>query len=105
MLVRALAAAALALLISGDVARLGVSYQSIQQGTVSVAEEFPSLTKPVTVAELDPTSRRIGAARNQWARQVYQHCTATDRWPPYVEGIHEISLPRWAEIEQGEGII
>jgi hypothetical protein len=40
---------------AGDVARLGVSYQSIQQGTVSVSEEFPSLTKPVTVAELDPT--------------------------------------------------
>lgn len=58
----------------------------------------------VTVAELDPVARRIGEHRNHWARQIYARCSADDRWPPYVEGIHEIQLPRWVEIEQGEGI-
>ncbi len=81
--------------------------RSIDGQTPGMVFIFQERTPPylVTVAELDPTARRIGAARNEWARQVYAHCTATDRWPSYVEGIHEIFLPRWAEIEQGEGIV
>lgn len=59
----------------------------------------------VTVAELDPVARRIGDYRNHWARQTYARCAAEDRWPSYTEGIHEIRLPRWVEIEQGEGIV
>lgn len=59
----------------------------------------------VTVAELDPIARRIGDYRNHWARQTYALCAAADHWPSYKDGVHEIQLPRWVEIEQGEGIV
>jgi hypothetical protein len=68
---------------------------------------FQERTPPylVTVAELDPVARRIGAARNRWARQTYAHCMAADVWPSYVNGIYEAHLTRWVEIEQGDGIV
>lgn len=59
----------------------------------------------VTVAELDPVARRIGAARNHWARQTYAQCTEANSWPSYTVGVYEARLPRWTEIEQGDGII
>ena len=40
--------------------------------------------KKITVAELDPIARRIGAYRNHWARQTYARCLAADDWPPYT---------------------
>lgn len=55
----------------------------------------------VTVVELDATALRIGAARNAWARSIYADCTTRDHWPPYVEGVEQLSLPRWVEIEEG----
>lgn len=63
--------------------------------------EPPYLVTPV---ELDPMAIRIGNVRNAWARQLYAHCTATDTWPAYVEGIAEVPLPRWVEIEQGRDL-
>ena len=56
----------------------------------------------VTVFELDHVAMRIGAARNRRAIDVYVHCTKTGRWPAYVDGVTQLALPRWAEIEEGE---
>lgn len=56
----------------------------------------------VTIVELDATALRIGAIRNRRALQLYAHCTATGHWPPYSEAIELLSLPVWAEIEEGE---
>jgi len=56
----------------------------------------------VTVFELDHVAMRIGAARNRRAIDVYQHCHQTGEWPPYVDGVTQLALPRWAEIEEGE---
>ena len=55
----------------------------------------------ITVVELDPVAQSIGAARNHWARTVYQRCVEAGHWPAYVEGIHMLALPRWAELEEG----
>jgi hypothetical protein len=68
---------------------------------------FQERTPPylVTVAELDPIARRIGAYRNHWARQTYARCLAADDWPPYTTGIYEAHLTRWVENEQGAGIV
>lgn len=68
---------------------------------VFVAQEK---TEPylVTVVELDHVALRIGHARNRRALGIYQHCTSTGEWPGYVDGVHLLSLPRWAEIEEGE---
>lgn len=57
----------------------------------------------VTIVELDATALRIGASRNRRALDVYAHCVAEDHWPPYSEDIELLSLPRWAEIQEGEG--
>jgi hypothetical protein len=56
----------------------------------------------VTVFELDHVAMRIGAARNRRAIDVYVHCTRTGHWPAYVDGVTQLALPRWAEIEEGE---
>jgi len=56
----------------------------------------------VTIVELDATAMRIGATRNRRALQVYAECVRTGRWPAYSEAIELISLPVWAEIQEGE---
>lgn len=57
----------------------------------------------VSVIELDGPALRIGAARNRRALEVYAHCVRTGSWPAYVEGVGQVGLPRWAEIQEGEG--
>jgi hypothetical protein len=56
----------------------------------------------VTIVELDGTALRIGEARNRRALAAYDHCRTTGVWPAYVDGVHLLSLPRWAEIAEGE---
>lgn len=56
----------------------------------------------VTIVELDATAMRIGAIRNRRAIDIYAHCRATGIWPAYVDGIALLSLPPWAEQEEGE---
>ena len=51
----------------------------------------------VTVVEMDATARRIGAARNRRALEVFAECTATGVWPGYSDEIAYLSLPTWAE--------
>ncbi len=55
----------------------------------------------VSVIELDHVALRIGADRNRRALDVYAHCRDTGEWPPYVDGVGLISLPRWAEVAEG----
>lgn len=57
----------------------------------------------VTVVELDATAMRIGKARNHRAIDRYRWCVANDTWPGYADDVALISLPPWAEIEEGEG--
>jgi len=59
----------------------------------------------VTVFEPDHVAMRIGAARNRRAIDVYVHCTKTGHWPAYVDGVHLLALPRWAEIAEGEHLL
>lgn len=56
----------------------------------------------VTVVELDAMALRIGAIRNRRAIELYAHCTTTGHWPAYVDGIAHLSLPVWAEIQEGD---
>jgi len=56
----------------------------------------------VTIFEPDSTAMRIAQALNTRARQVWQHCTQTGRWPAYTDEIALLALPRWAEIQEGE---
>lgn len=57
----------------------------------------------VSVVDLDHVAMRIGAERNRRAIDIYAHCEAAGEWPPYVEGVHLLSLPPWAERAEGEG--
>ncbi|TMU98060.1 PD-(D/E)XK nuclease-like domain-containing protein [Streptomyces sp. DASNCL29] len=52
----------------------------------------------VTVVEMDTGARRIGAARNRRALEIFAECTATGYWPGYSDEIAYLSLPAWAEI-------
>lgn len=49
----------------------------------------------VTVAELDPDAKRIGAAMMRRAIDVYADCVSNDEWPSYSDEVVQISLPRW----------
>ncbi|MFB7845468.1 PD-(D/E)XK nuclease-like domain-containing protein [Streptomyces sp. NPDC056053] len=51
----------------------------------------------VTVVELDAAARRIGAAKNRRAIEVFARCTETGNWPGYSDDITYLSLPVWAE--------
>ncbi|WP_412078984.1 PD-(D/E)XK nuclease-like domain-containing protein [Streptomyces xanthophaeus] len=54
---------------------------------------------PVTVVELDDEARRIGAAKNRRAIEIYAECRSTGRWPDWHGDLTEIpylSLPPWA---------
>jgi hypothetical protein len=57
----------------------------------------------VTVVEMDAEARRIGAARNRRALEVFAECTETGVWPGYSDGeIAYLSLPTWAAIRDTE---
>lgn len=56
----------------------------------------------VTIVEMDATAHRIGSIRNRRALDLYARCVAEDRWPAYSDEIELLSLPRCAEIEEGE---
>lgn len=56
----------------------------------------------VTVVEMDAEARRIGAARNRRALEIYAECTATGYWPGYSDEIAYLSLPAWAAIRDTE---
>ncbi|WP_326779669.1 PD-(D/E)XK nuclease-like domain-containing protein [Streptomyces longwoodensis] len=56
----------------------------------------------VTVVEMDAEARRIGAARNRRALEVFAECTATGQWPGYSDEIAYLSLPAWAAIRDTE---
>ncbi|MER8219735.1 PD-(D/E)XK nuclease-like domain-containing protein [Streptomyces sp. NPDC094143] len=51
----------------------------------------------ITVVEVNATARRIGAARNRRALEIFAHCTETGYWPGYSDDVVPLSLPPWAE--------
>lgn len=59
----------------------------------------------VTVVEMDATARRIGAARNRRALEIYAECTEAGVWPGYSDEIAYLSLPTWAAIRDTEEYI
>lgn len=56
----------------------------------------------VTPFELDSTALRIAEFKTRQALQIFSHCTETDRWPAYHEGVAFVSLPPWAERAEGD---
>jgi hypothetical protein len=56
----------------------------------------------VTVVEMDAEARRIGAARNRRALEVFAECTESGVWPGYSNDIAYLSLPTWAAIRDTE---
>lgn len=56
----------------------------------------------VTVIEPDHVAMRIGKTRNRRAIDIYDYCVRNDTWPGYADDIALVSLPPWAEIEEGE---
>lgn len=56
----------------------------------------------VTVFEPDAEARRIAAARNRRAIDVFTECTVAGRWPGYTDEIAHLSLPTWAAIRDTE---
>ena len=56
----------------------------------------------VTVVEMDAEARRIGAARNRRALEVFAECTESGVWPGYSDEIAYLSLPTWAAIRDTE---
>ncbi|WP_432010135.1 PD-(D/E)XK nuclease-like domain-containing protein [Streptomyces cucumeris] len=56
----------------------------------------------VTVVEMDAEARRIGAARNRRALEVFAECTESGDWPGYSDEIAYLSLPTWAAIRDTE---
>lgn len=56
----------------------------------------------VTLIELDHVAMRIGTIKNRRALNIYAECQRTGHWPPYSEAIELLSLPAWAEIQEGE---
>lgn len=56
----------------------------------------------VTVVEMDAEARRIGAARNRRALEVFAECAETGVWPGYSDDIAYLSLPTWAAIRDTE---
>ncbi|MEV4335719.1 PD-(D/E)XK nuclease-like domain-containing protein [Streptomyces sp. NPDC049590] len=51
----------------------------------------------ITVIEVNAAARRIGAARNRRALEIFAHCTATGYWPGYSDDVVPVALPPWAE--------
>jgi PDDEXK-like domain of unknown function (DUF3799) len=59
---------------------------------VVVQKDPPHL---VSVCQLDPEAIDLGHRQNRAAIDLYARCKQTNTWPGY-EGIHNLSLPRWA---------
>lgn len=57
----------------------------------------------VTVGQFtDPDDLRLAAGMNDAARRVYRRCLETDRWPGYVDGIADLTLPPWHHVQNEE---
>lgn len=58
----------------------------------------------VSVVELSPTFRAIGAAAVEHAITLWDQCTTTGEWPGYPGGIHLIDPPAWIRSHnEGDG--
>ena len=67
---------------------------------------FVEKTRPhlVTVVQLDPNALMWGERLNHKAIGLYAHCTRTNTWPGYVDGVVSVDLPYWAtrQLEDAE---
>lgn len=68
---------------------------------------FQSKTPPylVKVVELDDTALKIGAERNQRARETFRDCTESGIWPGYGDNIEVISLPMYLQRRHNEWVL
>ncbi|MEU0992322.1 PD-(D/E)XK nuclease-like domain-containing protein [Streptomyces sp. NPDC005953] len=85
--------------------RAGAKAVGIADDTAAFVFVCQEKTAPyvITVFEPDMNSRRIAAAKNRRALQIYTECAATGRWPGYADNeIAYLSLPPWAEIRDTE---
>lgn len=77
---------------------LGLADDDTQFVFVAQLKDPPHLVQPYV---LDDVAMRLGAAKSRQALQIYSHCTATGEWPAYHPDIALISLPAWAEKQEG----
>lgn len=71
---------------------------------------FQQKTAPylITVRELTDETRDIGRARNERALRIYADCMARNEWPDWtgpITDIPELSLPKWAAINEAKEYI
>lgn len=60
---------------------------------------------PVTVAQFaDRDDLRIARKTVDHIRRLYAQCVATDTWPAYGEGVHQLELPKWLHYDIEEAI-
>lgn len=85
--------------LAGIKALFGLTDDDVAFVFIAQEKTPPYLVTPV---ELDHDAMRIGQIRNRRALSIYRHCVDNDEWPSYVDGVHLLSLPPWAAIEEGE---
>lgn len=72
---------------------------TLTDGPVAFLFVFQEKDPPylVTIVELDHIAMAVAERKNRQAIDIFQHCTETDTWPGYSDGIELLALPRWAE--------
>lgn len=79
--------------------RAGCRALGLADDTAAFVFVFQEKAAPylVTVVELDVMSRRIAAARNRRAIELYARCVESGHWPGYREDIAHLALPGYVE--------
>lgn len=51
----------------------------------------------VSVVQVDQLAMDAGRHHNRAALELYARCRRDNHWPPYVEGLAQVSIPGWAQ--------
>ena len=66
---------------------------------VAIESDYPPAASAVMLDEMSVESGRMKARQNL---NTYAQCLKTGEWPGHGAAIHEVSLPRWAQINEQE---
>lgn len=83
----------------GDFYLAGVKALGLHQGVEpAFVLVFVEINAPhlITVVQLDPNALAWGERLNRKAINTYAHCTRTNTWPSYADGVISVDLPYWA---------
>lgn len=64
---------------------------------IAVEKDPPYL---VNVVQLEDYAVDLGHKRNERLIAVYRECVAADAWPAFGDGINQVTLPRWVEMQE-----